>query len=70
MYRTFYTEKECRRFEGSQFLSKVFRGQVAPMMLHFIENEELSESDIDMLKKLLDDRGGSINLVSSGADSD
>ena len=70
VYRTFYTEKECRRFEGSQFLSKVFRGQVAPMMLHFIENEELSESDIDMLKKLLDDRGGSINLVSSGADSD
>ena len=59
VYRTLYTEKECRRFEGSQFLSKVFRGQVAPMMLHFIENEELSESDIDMLKKLLDDRGGS-----------
>lgn len=59
VYRTLYTEKECRRFEGSQFLSKVFRGQVAPMMLHFIENEELSESDIDKLKKLLDDRGSS-----------
>jgi predicted transcriptional regulator len=27
------------------------------MMLHFIENEELSESDIEKLKKLLDDRG-------------
>ncbi len=59
VYRTLYTEKECRRFEGSQFLSKVFRGEVAPMMLHFIENEELSESDIDKLKKLLDDRGSS-----------
>lgn len=59
VYRTLYTEDECRRFEGSQFLSKVFRGQVAPMMLHFIENEELSDSDVAELKRLLDDRGSS-----------
>jgi len=59
VYRSVYSEKECRRFEGSQFLSKVFRGQVAPMMLHFIENEELSDSDIEELKKLLDDRSSS-----------
>ena len=59
VYRTLYTENECRRFEGSQFLSKVFRGEVAPMMLHFIESEELSDSDIAELKKLLDDRGNS-----------
>jgi BlaI family penicillinase repressor len=38
----------------SQFLKKVFRGEVAPLMLHFIENEDLSEDDIDELKQLLD----------------
>lgn len=59
VYRSLFSEKECRRFEGSQFLSKVFRGEVAPMMLHFIEHEELSASDIAELKKLLDNRGGS-----------
>ncbi len=57
VYHSLLSENECRRFEGSQFLSKVFRGEVAPMMLHFIENEELSSEDIDELKRLLDDRG-------------
>ncbi len=57
VYSSLLSESECRRFEGSQFLSKVFRGEVAPMMLHFIENEELSGEEIDELKRLLDDRG-------------
>ena len=54
VYRSLMSEKQCRGMEGSQFLKKVFRGEVAPLMLHFIENEDLSEGDIAELKQLLD----------------
>ena len=57
VYRSLLSESECRRAEGSQFLSKVFRGEVAPMMLHFIENEELSGDDIDELRRILEEKG-------------
>jgi BlaI family penicillinase repressor len=54
VYRSLMSEEQCRGMEVSQFLKKVFRGEVAPLMLHFIENEDLSEDDIDELKQLLD----------------
>ena len=57
VYHSLLSEGECRRSEGSQFLSKVFRGEVAPLMLHFIENEDLSENEISELKRLLDNKG-------------
>ncbi len=57
VYHSLLSEGECRRFEGTQFLSKVFRGEVAPMMLHFIENEDLTEDDIGELKRLLSKKG-------------
>lgn len=57
VYRALLSEGECRRVEGSHFLSKVFRGKVAPMMLHFIENEELSDKELQDLKEILDRRG-------------
>jgi len=57
VYHSLLSESECRRVEGSQFLSKVFRGEVAPMMLHFIENEDLSGDDIDELRRILEAKG-------------
>ena len=57
VYHSILSESECRHAEGSQFLSKVFRGEVAPMMLHFIENEDLSANDIVELRRLLDEKG-------------
>jgi len=59
VYRSLMSEEQCRGMEGSQFLKKVFRGEVAPLMLHFIENEDLSEGDIAELKQLLDKKGRS-----------
>lgn len=56
VYSCLLSESECRRSEGSQFLSKVFRGKVAPLMLHFIENEDLSEREIQELKELLESK--------------
>ena len=56
VYRSLMSEKQCRGVEGSQFLKKVFRGEVAPLMLHFIENEDLSENDVAELKQMLEKR--------------
>lgn len=58
VYRSLLSESECRRDEGRHFIKKVFRGEVAPMMLHFLENEELSEAEIGELKSLLERKGG------------
>lgn len=58
VYNSLLSESECRRVEGAHFLSKVFRGKAVPMMLHFIENEELSNDDIEELKQLLERKGG------------
>lgn len=57
VYTAALSEDECCRVEGSHFLSKVFRGKVAPMMLHFIENEDLSDEDLDELKTILERKG-------------
>lgn len=54
VYRSLLSESECRREESRHFVAKVFRGEVAPMMLHFLENEELSDEDIAELKRLLE----------------
>ena len=57
VYEALLSEWECRRVEGSHFLSKVFRGKVAPMMLHFIENEELSDKELEELREILERKG-------------
>lgn len=56
VYFCLLSEGECCRAEGSHFLSKVFRGKVAPLMLHFIESEDLSDDDLQELKEILDQR--------------
>ena len=57
VYWPLLSESECRRAEGNHFLSKVFRGKVAPLMLHFIENEELSDREISELRSILERKG-------------
>ncbi|MDQ8202673.1 BlaI/MecI/CopY family transcriptional regulator [Pelagicoccus sp. SDUM812003] len=56
VYSVVLSESECCRTEGSHFLSKVFRGKVAPMMLHFIENEELTDKELDELRMILEQK--------------
>ena len=56
VYTVVLSESECCRAEGSHFLSKVFRGKVAPMMLHFIENEKLSDKELNELRAILDQK--------------
>jgi BlaI family transcriptional regulator, penicillinase repressor len=41
------------RRESRSFLSRVFNGDVAPALVHFLKDAKLSETEIDELKKIL-----------------
>jgi BlaI family penicillinase repressor len=47
-------EADCVRAETRSFLERVYGGALKPMLAHFLEEERLSEQEIDDLKRLLD----------------
>ena len=56
VYRAAVAREDCIRDEAASFLSRVFRGAAGPALMHFIENEELSDEEIKALKQLLDQK--------------
>jgi BlaI family transcriptional regulator, penicillinase repressor len=56
VYTPLVTREKCLRQESKNFLQRVFRGALAPMMLHFVEHSDLSDEDIAELQKLLKQR--------------
>jgi BlaI family penicillinase repressor len=52
-----YTAKvpreQCVRAEGESFLKRVFGGAVAPMLAHFCEVNDLSDSEVSELRQIL-----------------
>jgi BlaI family penicillinase repressor len=46
----------CVRNASRSFLNRVFGGKAAPALLHFVKTANLSESDLDQLRKLLDSK--------------
>lgn len=55
-YFPIVSEEECRSEESKHFVEKVFDGAAKSMLVSFIKNEELSNKDIEELKKLLDEK--------------
>jgi BlaI family penicillinase repressor len=59
--RFLYSAKVARhalaRREAKTFLARVFDGAVAPALVHFIQDADLSPRDIAELKKVLDREG-------------
>jgi len=53
-YYALLSEAQCQRSESEFFLKKVFQGKVGPALLHFAENEDLSDEEIQQLRKLID----------------
>jgi len=45
--------EQCVRAEGESFLKRVFGGAVAPMLAHFCEATDLSESEVSELRRIL-----------------
>lgn len=59
--RTYYyyplvDERECVKEESKSFIQRVYNGAAKNMLLNFIENDKLTEKDLDDLKRILDDR--------------
>jgi len=57
VYRPKVTQSRCVRQETQSFLDKVFDGDAAGLLTHFVRNEEIPPEQIGELKRLLDEKG-------------
>ncbi|MEO8351407.1 MAG: BlaI/MecI/CopY family transcriptional regulator [Chthoniobacteraceae bacterium] len=53
LYTPRKTRQQCVGAESATFLERVFRGASGPMLLHFVEQAELSPEEIRNLERLL-----------------
>jgi BlaI family transcriptional regulator, penicillinase repressor len=57
LYKAKVTRDACMRHESRSFLSRVFNGAVTPAVVHFIKSADLSQKEIDELKRILEQEG-------------
>jgi BlaI family penicillinase repressor len=53
IYRAKVPQSQCVRQESRSFLNKVFNGDAAQMLVHFVQNEKMTPDQIKELKALL-----------------
>jgi BlaI family penicillinase repressor len=53
-YHPEVTAGECQLAESRSFLGRVFDGEMAPFLAAFVERQELSQTEIEQLKRILD----------------
>jgi BlaI family penicillinase repressor len=56
LYSARVARDACVRRESKSFLGRVFNGDVAPALVHFLKDAKLSETEIDELKRILSGR--------------
>ncbi|MFK3938606.1 penicillinase repressor BlaI [Alkalihalobacillus sp. NPDC078783] len=49
-----YTQEECRRAETESFIKRIYGGTLKSMLAQFIEEETLSNDEINELRTMLD----------------
>src|SRR6056297_2941360 len=54
LFSSAITEKQARKGELNNMLKRAFDGALTPMMQFLVENENLSKTELDDLRKLLD----------------
>ena len=57
-YYPLVTEDECVEEETKSFVKRFFGGELKPMLVTFLQDEKLSEEEIQELKRLLEERRG------------
>ena len=55
-YRAVVREEECRRQALARMREKVFGGSTARMLSCFLEQEDLTQADLEALRALLDEK--------------
>lgn len=58
VYTPMVKESEYIGQESSSFLNRYYDGDITAMVSAFIENDKLSESELDTLRTLLSEKGG------------
>ncbi|MCY6356254.1 BlaI/MecI/CopY family transcriptional regulator [Clostridium sp. ZS2-4] len=53
VYFPLVSEDECIKLESQSFINRVFNGSIKSMFLTFVESKEISETDIEELKNIL-----------------
>ncbi|MTI56620.1 CopY/TcrY family copper transport repressor [Geosporobacter ferrireducens] len=56
IYYPLVSEKDCIRTERKSFVEKVYDGAVSMLFSNFIEEEPLSDQEIERLQKLLEEK--------------
>lgn len=54
IYFPLVSETECIKKESYSFINRVFNGSIKSMILNFAQSEEISVTDIDELKTILE----------------
>ena len=57
LYYPLLAEAACLQAESRSFLQRCFGGNLRPMLVHFIEQQDLTQAQIRDLKKILDEKG-------------
>lgn len=55
-YYPLVSEQDCIKTENKSFLEKVYDGAVGVLFANFLEEEVLSEKEIERLQKILEDK--------------
>lgn len=55
-YYPLVTELECTQAENDSFLKKVYNGKLNVMLANFLKQEELTDQEIEELKKILESK--------------
>ena len=61
VYQPSVSQDRCVLEETRSFLDKVFDGDAAELLVHFVQNEEISSQQIAELKKLLDQKSTEVD---------
>ena len=56
-YEPAVTREQCVRVESRSFLERVFGGSAKPLLIHMMQDADLSQEDIAELKRLLAKKG-------------
>ncbi|GAB2552460.1 penicillinase repressor BlaI [Gracilibacillus alcaliphilus] len=51
-----YSQEDCQRAETESFVKRIYGGTVKSMLVQFIEEDSLSDKDIEELRSILDEK--------------
>lgn len=55
-YYPLVDQKDCIRAENRSFLERVYDGGLAPMLVHFFKDADLSAEEIQQLREILEEK--------------